>query len=98
MPTTLDGLRARVFALKQTLDAKTPQEKSGRVTSAMAQHVNSLLEQIKQEVPSFAAQLPQPITSRSDFGIAGFSDIKHLELEMMLNEVVAVLDLLRADH
>lgn len=56
------------------------------------------MEDIKKASPDCAFHLPEPITWNTVAAEAGWSDIKFLELEMLLNQVIAVLDVLRADH
>jgi hypothetical protein len=99
MPKELDFVKATVLAYKSTLDSKPSSEKSGRVSIQLAHQFNSIVEKIKNVCPPEAAsELPRPITWNTPAANAGWSDVKFLELEMMLNQVIAILDVLRADH
>lgn len=97
MPTQLDFLRAKVLAYKGTLDGRAASQKAGRVSTQIAEQFNAIVEEIKKAVPEAAPHMPHTITSITVPG-SGKSDVTFLDLEMMLNEVVGVLDLLRADH
>lgn len=94
MPTSLDFLNAKVLAYKNTLDGKPAKEKAKAVSIHIAQQFNAMLEELKKEAPEVASHLPQPIAWNPMFR-EGPSCVAFLELEMMLNQVVAVLDLLR---
>jgi hypothetical protein len=99
MATRLDYLRARVLAYKVTLDGKPSKEKKDRVSVQIAEQFNGILEDIKKESPEAAPHLPQPITMNSmaarDFQL---SDANFIELEMMLNGILAVLEVARGSH
>jgi hypothetical protein len=96
MPTTLDFLRAKVLAYKNTLDSRSGKDKEQRVGIQIAEEFNAVLEEIRKESPDAAAHLPKPIACKGVFARdLRLSDIKFLELEMILNQVLAILDLLR---
>ena len=98
MPTPLDFVRAKVLAYKNTLDGRSTKEKEKQVAIPIAQEFNAFLEEIKKAFPEDASHLPQPITwegmAAHDFRM---SDVRFLELEMLLNQVLAVLDVLRGN-
>jgi hypothetical protein len=99
MATTLDFVRAKIQAFKHTLESKPSAEKQKHVAIQIAEQFNSFLEEIKKESPEAAAHLPMPITWTSVFARdMRLSDIKFLELELLLNQVLAVLDVVRGDH
>jgi hypothetical protein len=96
MATPLDFVRAKVLAYKNTLEGKPTREKEKHVSIQIAEQVNSFMEEIKREFPEATHHLPPPITwigmGALDMRI---SDVRFLELEMMLNQVLAILDVLR---
>ena len=96
MPTPLDFLRANVVAYKNTLDSKTAKEKKDLVSRAIAAQFNAIIEEIKKEAPEVAPRLPKPITFNTlvaqDFQR---SDASYLDLELMINQTLAVLDVVR---
>src|SRR5947199_271239 len=97
MPTSLEFLKARVQAIKHTLEGKSGKEKDGRVSIQIAQQFNSVVDNIKKEFSNAAPQLPQPITTKGigshDMQIA---DITFLDFEMLLNQVLGTLEVLEA--
>lgn len=96
MPTALDFIRAKVQAFKNTLDGKTLKEKEKHVAIAVAEEFNGFLEEIRKASPEAAPHLPKPITWKSVFAQdMRLSDVKFLELEMLLNQTLAVLDVVR---
>lgn len=95
MATTLDFLKAKVQAYKHTLEGKTGKEKDGRVSIQIAQQFNAIIDEIKKESTEAAPHLPHPVTWNSPFAQTGLSDVKYLDLEMMLNQVLAILDVIR---
>ena len=98
MPTQLEFIKAKVSAYKATLTPKTHKEKEGRISIQMAQQVNAFVEEIKKEAHEAATHLPQPIGWDSPFARVAQAEVSFLELEMMLNQILAVLDVLREDH
>jgi hypothetical protein len=96
MPTSLDFYKATVLAFKHTLEGKSTKEKEKHVSIQIAEQFNAVVENIKKEHPDAAIHLPQPITMK---GIASrdmqIADIRFLDFEMMLNQVLAILDVLR---
>lgn len=96
MPTQMDFVRAKVQAYKHTLDGKTAKEKSGKVSVHVAEQFNLIVADIKKECPEAAPHLPRPITWSKGGGVTFLvTPVSFLELEMMLDQVLAVLDLLR---
>ncbi len=99
MPTSLDFHRATVLAFNSTLEGKSAKEKEKHVSIQIAEQFNGVVEQIKKEHPDAAPRLPQPITWK---GIAAqdmqIADIRFLDFEMMLNQVLAILDVIRGSH
>jgi hypothetical protein len=95
MATALDFIRASVQAYKHSLDQKSSQDKDGPVSIQIAQQFNSIVDQIKKEVPEAASHLPQPITWTGPFARMNCADVKFLELEMMLNQVLAILEVVQ---
>ncbi len=96
MATTLDFLTAKLVAYKNTLDGKSSKEKREHISIQIAAQFNGFLEQIKKEAPESGPHLPQPITwqgiGADHFQIA---DISFLDLEMLVNQVLAVLNVIR---
>ena len=97
MPTPIDFLKATVAAFKETLGQTPPTQKNDLVSIHSGKHFNDLLAKIKVEAPEAAGHLPPPITWTTDFALMGKSDIKFLELEMYVNQVVHVLNVLASD-
>jgi hypothetical protein len=99
MPTSLDFHKATVLAFKSTLEGKSAKEKEKHVAIQIAEQFNSIVENIKKEFPDATTHLPQPITWQ---GIAArdmqIADIRFLDFEMLLNQVLAILDVLRASR
>lgn len=96
MATTLDFLKAKVQAYKHTLEGKSAREKENHISIQIAEQFNGIIENIKREYPEATPHLPQPITWK---GIAAqdmqIADIRFLDFEMLLNEVLAILEVLR---
>src|SRR5207249_3920083 len=93
MPTSLDFHKATIMAFKNTLDGKSPKEKEKHISIQIAEQFNSIVDNIKKEHPDAASHVPQPITMK---GIASrdmqIADINFLDFEMLLNQVLAVLE------
>lgn len=99
MPTQLDFVRAKVDAYRKTLQRHAPSDKEGRLSIQIAREFNAFIEEVKKEVPESASHLPQPIKwSGITARVAQQAEISFLEFEMILDQVIAVLDVQRADH
>jgi hypothetical protein len=98
MATTLDFLKAKVQACKHTLDGKSGKENDGRVSIQIAQQFNALVDEIKKESPDAAPHLPQHIAWTGPFARIEQADVTFLDLEIMVNQVLAVLDVLQERH
>ena len=99
MPTSINFHKATITAFKNTLEGKSPKEKQKHISTQIAEQFNAIVDNIKKEFPDAASHLPQPITSK---GIASrdmqIADIKFLDFEMLLNQVLAVLEVIRGSH
>jgi hypothetical protein len=92
MPTALDFLKARVQAYKHTLEGKSGKEKDGRVSVQTAQQFNGIVDEVKKQAPDAAPHLPPHITWNSPFAKIQQADATFLDLEIMVNQVLAILD------
>jgi hypothetical protein len=95
MPTTFDFIKTKVLAVKYTLDGKSSKEKEGRISIQIAQQFNGMVDEIKKESPDAAPHLPQHITVTSPFARIQQADVTFLDLEIMINQMLAVLDVLQ---
>src|SRR4051794_28518924 len=93
--TQLDFLRAKVIAYKNTLEAKSSTEKNKHVAIAVAQQFNGFLEEIKKESSVAAPHLPHPVTWKGHAADFQKADVTYLDLELLVNQVLAVLDVVR---
>jgi hypothetical protein len=97
MPTSLDFHRATIRAFKNTLDGKASKEKEKHISIQIAEQFNVIVDNIRKEFPDAASHLPQPITMK---GIASrdmqIADIKFLDFEVLLNQVLGILEVLEA--
>ena len=98
MASTLDFLKANVQAYKHTLDGKSSKEKASLVSIQIAQQFNAIVDQIKKEAPDTAPHLPKPVTWVGPFARMQHADVTFLDLEMMINQVLAVLDVVRSSE
>lgn len=97
MPTSLDFHRAKAIAYKKTLEATPGAQKQERASITIAKQVNELIEAIKAEHPEAEPHLPATITWNNPFANrTGWCDVKLVEMEMLLNQIIAVLDVLKA--
>jgi hypothetical protein len=99
MPTTLDFVKAKVLAVKHTLDGKSSKEKGERISIQTAQQFNAVIDEIKKASPEAAPHLPQPIHWGGHIArLASQAEVSFLDLEIMVNQVLAVLDVLQERH
>ena len=96
--TNIDLLIARASSFQATLATIDNQTKNRHVTKQLANNFNRLLDEIKKEMPAdTASHLPPPITFVSNAAkVAGMSDVLYLDLEIMINEIMNILGVLKA--
>ncbi len=96
MPTAFDFIKAKMLAVKHTLDGESGKEKDGRISIQTAQQFNTVIEEIKKASPEAAPHLPQPIHWGGHVArLASQAEVSFLDLEIMVNQVLAVLDVLQ---
>ena len=93
MAKNFDILIARASSLKRTLANIAPQSKGSYVSRPLAENFNKLLSTIKKEMSADDSKhLPQPITFEGPSArVAGLSDVLHLDLEIMIDQLKDVL-------
>jgi hypothetical protein len=96
MPTKLDFIRSDLLAFKTTLERQGQIEKDKRVTIDFAKRFNSLIQKIKSESSEAAEHLPESLTWSDPWKQAGLADIKYLELEVLVEQILGVVDLLQS--
>ena len=98
MAKSLDFHKATINAFKLTLDGKSSKEKQQHVSIQIAEQFNAVVEKMKIEFPEHASHLPREITwggaNARHFRIA---DVTFLDFELLLNQVLAVLEVLEED-
>jgi hypothetical protein len=98
MPTPLEFVKAKVGAYKKALDGKSAKEREGRISIPIAKEVNAFIEEIKNGTPEAAPHLPQPIRwDNLHLLRQGLADVNYLELEMILNQMLDVLEVLKSN-
>lgn len=95
MPTAFDFIKAKMLAVKHTLEGKSGKDKDGRISIQMAQQFNAVVEEIEKASPDAGPHLPKPIEWNSPFARLQNADASYLDLEIMVNQVLAVLDVLQ---
>lgn len=93
MPSRIDLLRARARSFKSTLQKATAKEKEGPAGTALAENFNKIVQEAGNAFPDLKDSLPAPITSRGPFARMGKSDVSYLDLEVMADQLLAMLDL-----
>ncbi len=96
MPTSLDFHKASLMAFKNTLEGKSAKEKEKHISIQIAQQFNGIVDNIKKEHPEAEPHLPKAVTWK---GIAAqdmqIADIRFLDFEMLVNQVLATLEVIR---
>jgi hypothetical protein len=90
----LDLLRMKADSFRRVLNQTPQQAKKNHVTIPMSEEFNRLLDEVATASPDVAGALPKKITAVSDARIAGYADVKLVELEILSEQLVGILDLL----
>lgn len=90
----LDLFRMKADSFRRVLSQAPQQAKKNHVTIPMSEEFNRLLDEMAAAFPDIAEALPRKITAESDARIAGYADVKLLELEILSEQLVGILDLL----
>ena len=94
MPTKSELLKARTRSIKSTLRDATQEQKKGHAGISLAENFNKILRDIAEMHPDLASSLPSEITWKGPFAQMRMSDVSYLDLEVMVDQVLALLDLM----
>ncbi|MDA0813825.1 MAG: hypothetical protein O3C21_15720 [Verrucomicrobia bacterium] len=93
MPTNIEILRAKARSFKSTLRSATPEEKKGHAGIGLAENFNRILADVGEAHPDLKDSLPAPLTLKGAFSEVGKSDTSYLDLEILADQLLALLDL-----
>jgi hypothetical protein len=93
----IDLLFARASAFQKTLVRIDHQTKKTNVSTQLAINFNTLLDEIKKEIPADAAShLPQAVGSATSLHQrAGLVSINYVDLEILIDQVLGILEVLK---
>jgi hypothetical protein len=89
--TNLQIYLVKLNGIISTLKTATEKQKSGHITTPMAENYNLVLEGIKADFPDISSHLPNKITSKGTFASMGVADITYLDLEIYCNTIIGIL-------
>ena len=92
MPEKVDVLRAKLRAIRSTLERTPSQEKQNQAGIDLANNFNEMLTQVGSLLPELKEELPKPI-SAGIFAHMGKANVTYLDLEVLAEQVLALLDL-----
>ena len=93
MPSKVELLRARARSFKSTLQNASPKEKEGPAGTALAKNFNKIIEETGETYPDLKDSLPGKITWLGPFARMGKCDVSYLDLEVLADQLLAMLDL-----
>lgn len=93
MPTRVEILRARARSFKSTLQNASSKEKEGHAGTALVQNFNKIIDETGLTYPDLKESLPEYITIDGIFAHMGKSDVTYLDLEVLADQLLAMLDL-----
>lgn len=85
-------LKLKVRSILTTID-ETPASKQTHVTTSMAEHFNSILEEIGSAFPEVKDSLPAPIRLGGTFERMGITQSALLDLRIYARQVLELLEL-----
>jgi hypothetical protein len=80
--------------MKVEIENASEKTKGSRVSCMTAEAFNRTLKEIEEKHTELSGSLPQPIRSTTSFAHMGISDINYIDLAMMVNECLALLNLI----
>lgn len=87
-------LKARARAFKTTLAQASSKEKQAKAGVGLAENFNAIVKDIGEEYPDLKDSLPSRITSLSALRSLGQSDASYLDVEVLADQVLALLDIM----
>jgi hypothetical protein len=84
------ALKAKAVGFKTTLGRASAADKAKHATTPIAEDFNRMLEQIAEAFPGVAFALPKPVGSSHPI-FDGLSDVTYFDLEIMTEQIVAIL-------
>ena len=94
MPTKKEILKAKIRAFKTTLQNATPKQKEGRLSIQLAKNFNGLIVEVGENFSDIKEDMPEEITWTGHFARLDSSDVTYLDVEILADQILALLDLL----
>ena len=93
MPERIDVLRAKLGAIRTTLDRTPPKEKKSNAGLELAESFNHLLTEIGELYPELKPDLPKALSTQGHFRSFGQVGASYLDVEVFAEQTLALLDL-----
>ena len=89
--------RKALESFRTTLQGAAAGRKDGQVSVNVVRGFNSILERVQELVPEVVDGLPKPVRIRGPMTKKGLAPIKYLDLEILLDQVLAMIRLAESE-
>ena len=91
-------LKTRVKAFKSSLESSSTSERQQKASVQTTQHLNKLIDETASDFADLAPSLPAKLRSMSIAARrAGVSDHSYMDVEIMIDQILALLELIDED-
>ncbi len=78
-------------SMRKSLSGNSEKDKSHSINQQIADRFNDILKEIREGEPEASEFLPSPITTTGDNKILGIADVSYMDLEILLDQLIATL-------
>lgn len=96
MFTNLGILDTKLRTLRKSLQNAGADRKTGNVSLALAKDFNVMREAVAREIPELEDALPAALPTTGFGAKMGQSQINYLDLEIMVDQLLAIMEMWRA--
>ena len=91
--STLQILRTTLESFRTTLQGAGSGRKDGQVSVQVAREFNTIVERVRELLPEVVDGLPKRVLIKGPMTNMGLAPIKYLDLEMLVDQVLAMIQL-----
>ncbi|TWT64260.1 hypothetical protein [Rubinisphaera italica] len=91
MTKNIKLLKTKIESTKKTLGKLSPDSKQTHISLAIAEDFNGIIDQLVLEVPDIKNIVPKKITSTMPMSHMKKADIKYIDLEIYLDQLIAII-------
>ncbi len=86
-------LKAKLDGIRTTLQRSSEQQKKELAPTLLAKDLNGVIDEVAKTYPDLKDALPKPVLSSTPARRLGMSDVRYLDVEIFVEQVLRLLNL-----